>query len=71
MFEAGEVAQWLRAMAALEENLGSIPSTRMATKNYLKLQFQGIWCPLLASLGTACTQYTDVGETHETKINLF
>jgi hypothetical protein len=32
---AREMHQWLRALAALSENLGSIPSTHMATLNCL------------------------------------
>jgi hypothetical protein len=32
---AGEVAQWLKALAALPENPGSIPSTHMAADNPL------------------------------------
>jgi hypothetical protein len=34
--------QKLRALAALAEDLGSVPSTHMAVHIYLKLQFQGI-----------------------------
>jgi len=40
---AGEMALWLRALAALPGYLGSIPSTNMAAHYCLKLQFQGIW----------------------------
>ena len=32
---AGAMAQWLRALTALPENQGSIPSTHMATQNCL------------------------------------
>ena len=32
---AGEVAQWLRALAALPEDQGSIPNTHMAVHNCL------------------------------------
>jgi hypothetical protein len=32
---AGEVAQWLRALSALPEDLNSIPSTHMAAYKYL------------------------------------
>jgi hypothetical protein len=39
--EEGETAQWLRALAALPEDLGSIPSTHTAAHNCLELQFQG------------------------------
>ncbi|CAH6901579.1 Dclk2 [Phodopus roborovskii] len=33
--ETGEMAQWLRALAALPEDLGSVPSTHMATHSCL------------------------------------
>jgi hypothetical protein len=33
--EPGEVAQWLRALVALAEDLGSVPSTHMVVHNYL------------------------------------
>ena len=47
------MAQWLRALAPLREDLGSIPSTHMETHNCLLFaQLQGIQCPLLASTGT-------------------
>ena len=39
----GEMAQQLRALIALPEYQGSVPSTHMATQNCLKIQFQGIW----------------------------
>ena len=32
---AGEMAQWLRALSALAEDPGSIPSTHMVAKNPL------------------------------------
>lgn len=32
---AGEMAWWLRALAALSENLGSDPNTYMAAHNHL------------------------------------
>lgn len=38
----GEVAQQLRAIAALAEGTGSIPSTHVAVHNHLQLQSQGI-----------------------------
>ena len=44
-----EIAHWLRGMAALPEDPGSIPITHMAAHNHLKLQFQGsdalFWLP--------------------------
>lgn len=39
---SGKMAQWLRALAALEEDLGLVPSTHMLVFNHLKLQFHGI-----------------------------
>ena len=36
------MVQWLRALAALPEDPGSIPRTHMAAHNGLLLQFQGI-----------------------------
>lgn len=42
---AGEMAQWLKSLAVLPEDPGSIPSTHMAAHNSLSHQFQGIWHP--------------------------
>jgi hypothetical protein len=42
MWWAGEMAQWLRALAAFLEDLGSVPSTSVLADKYLQLQFQGI-----------------------------
>jgi hypothetical protein len=44
------MARWLRAMIALAEGL--IPSTEIATYNYLLLQFQSIQYFLLVSVET-------------------
>ena len=49
------MAQWLKAMAALPEDLDLIPRIQMGAHNHPQLHFQGIWCPLLVSLGIACT----------------
>jgi hypothetical protein len=38
----GEMAQLVRALAALPEDPGSISSTHIAAPNCLELQFQGI-----------------------------
>ena len=38
---AGDMAQWLRAMAALAKELGLIPSMPMVAHNHLQLQSQG------------------------------
>ena len=43
------MVQGLRALAALSEDSGSIPSIYVVARNSLLLQFQGIRCPLLAS----------------------
>lgn len=45
------MAWWLRALAALAESPGLGPSTHMESHNHLQPQFQGIRCPLLASMG--------------------
>ena len=54
------MAQQLRSLAAFPGDLGLVPSTHMAMNNSLELQFQGIRCPLLASVETACTWCTYV-----------
>lgn len=36
---AGGMAEWLKALAAFEEDLGSDSKTHMEALNYLKLQF--------------------------------
>lgn len=43
---AREMVQGLRALAALSEDSGSIPSIYVVARNSLLLQFQGFWCPL-------------------------
>jgi hypothetical protein len=53
------MAQWLRTLAALTEDLGLVPSAHMVVYNHLKLQFQGIRCPLLNFVGTM-----HAGDTH-------
>jgi hypothetical protein len=37
---AGKMAQWLRALAVLAENLGSVSRAHMMAPNYIKLLFQ-------------------------------
>jgi hypothetical protein len=39
---AGEMAQWLRVLAVLPEDPGSVLSTHMSVDKCLQLQFQGI-----------------------------
>ena len=48
----GEVTQWLRALAALPEDPGLIPSTHITAHNFLQLQVWEIQHILLASAGT-------------------
>jgi hypothetical protein len=38
------MAQWLRALAALPEDLGSVPRTHVADHNHLELQLQSTKC---------------------------
>jgi hypothetical protein len=45
-YGAGEMAQWLRALTALPENLSSIPSNHMVAHNYLQ-------CGLMPSSGVS------------------
>lgn len=47
--------RWLRALAALAEGMGSIPSTYTMDHNQLAPLFQRIWCPLLTSTVTRHT----------------
>lgn len=47
------MAQQVRALGALAEDLGSIPRAYMA--DYNCNQLQGVWCLLLASSGTRHT----------------
>lgn len=49
---AGEIAQWLSAVAALTKDLGWIPSTQKVAHSHSLLLFQGIQSPLLTSSGT-------------------
>jgi hypothetical protein len=58
---AGETAQQLRALAALPEDPGfNFNHIHDGWLRTMELQFQGIQCPLLASMGTACTQGIDI-----------
>lgn len=49
------MTQGLRELDSLPENLGTIPISHVVTHSHLQLQFQRIQCPLLVSIGTACT----------------
>ena len=51
------MTQRLRAQAALAGDLGLVPSTDMEAQNNPLFQFQGNHCPLLASVGTTCTEH--------------
>lgn len=61
---AGEIAQQLRALAALPEDLGQFLALRQRFTTICELQFQGIQHHLLASLGNEHTHdaqtYTEV-----------
>lgn len=49
------MAQWIRVLVDLLENLGYIPSTEVAVSNPSMLpRFQWIYHPLLPSAITAC-----------------
>lgn len=49
------MAQWSRALIALKEDLGSIPTTHMVVHNHPCIQLQKIPYPLLTSVGTGKT----------------
>jgi hypothetical protein len=49
---AGEMVQWLGALAALPDDLGSFPSPWTAAPNHPYLHLQGIGIPILAFMGT-------------------
>lgn len=48
---AAETAHWLRALGFAEDP-GSVPNTHMTAQNHLQLQFKGIKCSLLSTVGT-------------------
>jgi hypothetical protein len=52
LFKPPQMAQHLRVQSTLPEVLDLTSIPYMAIYNCLKLQFQGIWCFLLASVGT-------------------
>ena len=49
----GEITQWLRTPAALEEDLGSVSSPYMVHHNHFQLQLQGHRCAFFTSVETA------------------
>ena len=61
-----EDGQWVRAMAALTESLGSVPSTHMIADNWLELQVQRIGFPLLAAAVMAQHMYAYIHEVKHT-----
>ena len=65
-----EMAQQLRALGSLEENLGSIPSIHMVARNLPHFQVQGTRCPLLTSEDTRQTHATQT-EKHQHKILIY
>ena len=65
LFGAGEIVQWMRALAALAEDLGLVPSTLMATHDHL----QPISEDLRPSSGPLGTRVTNT-YTQKIKINL-
>ena len=48
---AGEMAQWLRALAALAEDLGSVPRAHIEAHNLPITPFPGDPKPLLITIG--------------------
>lgn len=71
-FGAGAMAHQLRALPAPAGDLSLDPNTHMRANNCLKLQFQGIQSPPLASVGTGhahIDRYIDAGKSliHEIK----
>lgn len=48
VLRAGDIVEWLRALAVLVEDLGLIPNTHMATHNHLQHRSRGSesWFPL-------------------------
>ena len=64
---AGEMAQWVRALAALTKDPGSLPTTCMTTHNHLTPAPRGP-APSLASMGTAYTVHKQIQAKH-IKIN--
>jgi hypothetical protein len=57
---AGEMAQWLKTLSVLLEDLGSVPYIDMVAHNHLLSQFQGLALSLRASEGT---RHVEHGQT--------
>lgn len=57
---AGEISHQLRTLAAFPADLYSISVTHKGAHNHLEVQFQGMWCPCLAS--------TDAGQIYVAQV---
>lgn len=55
MFTLG-LERWFRALAALPGDLSLTPNMHMEVHSCLLHQFQGIWCPFPATMGTGKAQ---------------
>lgn len=69
------MAQLLRAVVTLSEELGSFHRTQRAANNHLQCLFQRIGCLFLPLVGIACTWYTVIHadktlNSHKIKINM-
>lgn len=68
---ATEMDCQLRALAALAEDMGSVPNMHMAAHSHPKLLLQETGSPLLASVGIghSCGMYSHIqANTHRNKI---
>jgi hypothetical protein len=57
--KVGEMAQWLRALAGLVEDLGLVSGLYMVAHNHLCFQFQGDLMPSTSLLGS-CTRVAHI-----------
>ena len=67
------MSQQLRALAALAEDVGSVPSTHMMVYNHLLLMFQRAQYPILASIGNRLAHSAQTymqANTHSHKIEM-
>jgi hypothetical protein len=55
-----DMAQWLRALAALPEDWDPVPNNHMVTHNHLLLHSQDVQQPLMAFKGTLHTCYKGI-----------
>lgn len=73
-YKAGETNQRLRTLIPLAQDLDSVPSTRVVTHNYPKIQFRGLWIsfwPLEALKMHTAHTFRQNTHIHRNKINLF